>query len=1556
MLRPAVAILSFGLLLGTVAARWNFTTTADIRNEVLVHEGSVFVGDGAGVLFRLDETDGRQVWNFTTGNKITSQAVVADGVVYIGSHDTFMYALDYTTGAELWNFTMGGVIYGNMVEQGEMFYITTGAGATGRSLVAFNRTARDIEWRFPTAGPIYGAALIWEEFIYFGSDDHVFYALYWHNGSEVWSHLSTIPAANNDFSSSAIVYQEVIFTSSWDSHVYAFDAYNGSVIWLFEAEGGQGIFSTPFIEGGRLFVGAISGVFYALTPDTGAELWRFSIPGWIRSSPRVFNAYVIFGGGDGVMYALDKATGDMVWNFTTGGSIPSTPTLDDSKLYLASSDRNLYSFDFAVELPSASPSPSPSTSPSPSPSPSPTTSPSPSPSPSPSSSTSPTPSASASPSPSLSPSPSTSPTPSVSSSPVPGAAFAVSFPFQGRSTVINVPLALADGASNGLSPLATLHCSTDTERSDDVTIETAALDDSCSTLHGCNARVRIAIARSPSFSPEAVGIQCQYSIETGAVSASGYAVGLTLPMPKPSWTEAWLLPLATSVASRSAMVNGEFMAITNGNETLMLTSHHRNGAGLWARGGFISGNAWNVSTAEFFYRYNVSAWLDGSRVDVWTPSHTSWEYQDAWEPGFDAVKLLLPPFHSVCPLSTDCQGAAGYRNFTVVQEVTVETIAKGSSAVVLVETAPATCAPHCAQGPGVLYTVTCQGYAQGPPCFEPQSASSCAFGGGGSCVSCPEGGMCPGGFRIWPFPGYWTPAEGSGEVIQCAPPAAQRCPGLASQANAYCGSLYDPASPRCSLCLPGHYEKDGSCTRCPQGASLVVEWNLVLTIGGVFLGLFLAGSIALPILFVKHKLPVSKWLGSILTSEVLLWLISLLQIVAQVGRLPVPGIPPLLRDVFDALLLVQFDVSGTLPLACADFHPLLLPTVVLALHIALCIALLVIMVACPCTHRVFTSVEGELSEPQRSLQAPVSTLRCLTRPRHVGTFASWVHIALLHAAVLGYPLATHQALSVLHCVSDGGGQVLALNPFVPCFDGFHAWAFAMGVAELLLGTGGLLLYLVLGSMLQWKFVSRQVTTSPSKAPPQGRRSRCCYPFITLEEECHSPLRNDTPWSPVFAYGQPWLRPVILVSLLVLDVIAELCSAPSSLIFGRALTTAALLAFCIFLCCTTPDHRWSRWKTPPRVFLYATTAAVTAMQLSLFLDDQAMLQSQGAQQAADEGSDGGGASLATRALLWLTSSCTVLFPFVLLGSFLWWLTSLFSSGNGRKRWCRGRHSIANRKQQGLRGDAAGTLGLANSMRQVQCPRGLAFLLDREDPVTLDAFTSESPEGIELGSLLHAQAAAAPSPAMEGKRSDAEAERYALVLEEGKRRESALDWSSGNTNPMFQQLQAKPVSSPLLPSLPHSRPKARSEAANTSTDGAISRINPLFAVSQRHDPTFYTLEAAGFDQDLLQATPIHYHYQPCAVPLRVVPDPALGPAATILEEEEPGGALEEGEEEEEYFDHGRRMWRVRRREGPRYEEPSNPHLQSLQRKLRALEQKQKSRYLAQYLKAVLEGQLG
>ncbi len=51
---------------------------------------------------------------------------------------------------------------------------------------------------------------------------------------------------------------------------------------------------------------------------------------------------------------------------------------------------------------------------------------------------------------------------------------------------------------------------------------------------------------------------------------------------------------------------------------------------------------------------------------------------------------------------------------------------------------------------GVYYTSFCAGYSNDTSvCMNPSRAQECAVGYGDDCQRCPQGALCPGGYRVW---------------------------------------------------------------------------------------------------------------------------------------------------------------------------------------------------------------------------------------------------------------------------------------------------------------------------------------------------------------------------------------------------------------------------------------------------------------------------------------------------------------------------------------------------------------------------------------------------------------------------------------------------------------------------------------------------------------------------------------------------------------------------------------------------------------------------------------
>ncbi|MEZ6091898.1 MAG: PQQ-binding-like beta-propeller repeat protein [Pirellulaceae bacterium] len=132
------------------------------------------------------------------------------------------------------------------------------------------------------------------------------------------------------FSSFAVAAGKVLTIGNADNKdtVYCLYAKTGSVQWTFSYEAALddrdfpgGPTSTPTIHEGRLFVLARSGDLFALTLESGKQLWHrqlvdatgIRIPGWgFGGSPRVYGDQLILSMGEAGV-AVNQTDGEVVW-------------------------------------------------------------------------------------------------------------------------------------------------------------------------------------------------------------------------------------------------------------------------------------------------------------------------------------------------------------------------------------------------------------------------------------------------------------------------------------------------------------------------------------------------------------------------------------------------------------------------------------------------------------------------------------------------------------------------------------------------------------------------------------------------------------------------------------------------------------------------------------------------------------------------------------------------------------------------------------------------------------------------------------------------------------------------------------------------------------------------------------------------------------------------------------------------------------------------------------------------------------------------------------------
>ena len=290
----------------TGAIRWSFQTAGhNVWAGPSVAGGVVYVGADDQNLYALDAGTGAKVWSFSAGTPIVNTPAVVNGVVYLGAGA--LYALSASDGRQLWSglATPAGVTASPAVSGGRVFVAAYTPGVRGTpNFYAFNSTGCGAAYCSPlwsavvglpppAAGELDGiqsSPAVDAGSVYVGAPDGKLYALDPANGAVRWAgqtHGSqTTPQHPNPtpIASSPAVANGVVYVTSFDGYLYAYSASGcgtATCAWLFAAsvDGGLGngyvsncwntTTSSPVVVNGFVYVGGCTQTYtdalYAFT-------------------------------------------------------------------------------------------------------------------------------------------------------------------------------------------------------------------------------------------------------------------------------------------------------------------------------------------------------------------------------------------------------------------------------------------------------------------------------------------------------------------------------------------------------------------------------------------------------------------------------------------------------------------------------------------------------------------------------------------------------------------------------------------------------------------------------------------------------------------------------------------------------------------------------------------------------------------------------------------------------------------------------------------------------------------------------------------------------------------------------------------------------------------------------------------------------------------------------------------------------------------------------------------------------------------------------------------
>ena len=239
------------------------------------------------------------------------------GVIYVGSPSGVLYAIYDDTGLEFWRFATDGPIRSTPISIGRSIVF----GSRDGHVYSVDALKGTLDWRFDTGGLVQGSPASGGGRVFAGSRSATLFALDERTGEEQWLHV------NEDGSwveSSPVFDDGILYVGSSDAlALYAFDSESGETIWEFRTGGWS--WSDPVLADDVVYIGGLSvssyyfeGVdlrpgFFAVDQETGAGLWEFTpelidgfVNGGVFSTPAIADGVIYVGGIDGRLYALKQ--------------------------------------------------------------------------------------------------------------------------------------------------------------------------------------------------------------------------------------------------------------------------------------------------------------------------------------------------------------------------------------------------------------------------------------------------------------------------------------------------------------------------------------------------------------------------------------------------------------------------------------------------------------------------------------------------------------------------------------------------------------------------------------------------------------------------------------------------------------------------------------------------------------------------------------------------------------------------------------------------------------------------------------------------------------------------------------------------------------------------------------------------------------------------------------------------------------------------------------------------------------------------------------------------
>jgi len=282
---------------------WRTKLEGGVDGALAYGRSKIFVGDLKGNLYALNARDGSESWRFKVQTEwLAPPFVYRDKVIAATSQDE-LYALSETRGNEIWHYAHRG---------------------------DEKMTVRG------TAGPtVYG------DQVFMGFSDGNAASLSLKEGKQLWVKRLRTRERFYDVDTTPVVDEQGVIAAAFDGKAYSLDRFTGSIQWTFPA----GAYSSPLLEGNRLYLSGLDGFVYALDRQTSSVIWKSERFEGVGLSPARAGEYLIITTSSDPLIVLDPKTGKTLNREVLGaGTLSSAAGSLDGWFYCLSNYNNLTAY------------------------------------------------------------------------------------------------------------------------------------------------------------------------------------------------------------------------------------------------------------------------------------------------------------------------------------------------------------------------------------------------------------------------------------------------------------------------------------------------------------------------------------------------------------------------------------------------------------------------------------------------------------------------------------------------------------------------------------------------------------------------------------------------------------------------------------------------------------------------------------------------------------------------------------------------------------------------------------------------------------------------------------------------------------------------------------------------------------------------------------------------------------------------------------------------------------------------------------------------------------